>query len=118
MRKLQEQIINIDNKVNQLYEMIDGLNSEIKKLTADKKQREICPLEKENQILNSISNRRSSITEHKDILEDSNTWEKEDKRIPLVSSEIQIRRLTAQLTAAYNRIAALEEQLLAYRINS
>ena len=30
-----------------------------------------------------------------------------------LAPETQIRRLTAQLTAAYNRIAALEEQLLA-----
>jgi len=29
-----------------------------------------------------------------------------------------VQRLTAQLTAAYNRIAALEEQLLARRIHS
>ncbi|WP_218081881.1 hypothetical protein [Anthocerotibacter panamensis] len=29
-----------------------------------------------------------------------------------LSPEAQIQRLTAQLTAAYNRIAALEEQLL------
>lgn len=32
-----------------------------------------------------------------------------------LAPEIQIQRLTAQLTAAYNRIAALEEQLLAQR---
>ena len=32
-----------------------------------------------------------------------------------LSPQIQIQRLTAQLTAAYNRIAALEEQLLANR---
>jgi hypothetical protein len=34
---------------------------------------------------------------------------------PNITDDIQIRRLTAQLTAAYNRIAALEEQLLAKR---
>jgi hypothetical protein len=34
-----------------------------------------------------------------------------------LSPQIQIQRLTAQLTAAYNRIAALEEQLLAKRWN-
>ncbi len=33
-----------------------------------------------------------------------------------ITPEIQIQRLTAQLTAAYNRIAALEEQLLLKRI--
>jgi hypothetical protein len=32
-----------------------------------------------------------------------------------LAPQIQIQRLTAQLTAAYNRIAALEEQLLAKR---
>jgi hypothetical protein len=32
-----------------------------------------------------------------------------------LSPQIQIQRLTAQLTAAYNRIAALEEQLLSKR---
>mgnify|MGYP000013964644 FL=1 len=32
-----------------------------------------------------------------------------------LSPQVQIQRLTAQLTAAYNRIAALEEQLLANR---
>ncbi|MGK7912347.1 MAG: hypothetical protein AB4050_12850 [Synechococcus sp.] len=30
--------------------------------------------------------------------------------------EAQVQRLTAQLTAAYNRIAALEEQLLSQRL--
>jgi hypothetical protein len=35
----------------------------------------------------------------------------------LLTPEIQIQRLTAQLTAAYNRIAALEEQLLLKRIH-
>ena len=35
----------------------------------------------------------------------------------IISPEIQIQRLTAQLTAAYNRIAALEEQLLRERIH-
>jgi hypothetical protein len=32
-----------------------------------------------------------------------------------LSPDVQIQRLTAQLTAAYNRIAALEEQLLSHR---
>ena len=31
--------------------------------------------------------------------------------------EAQVQRLTAQLTAAYNRIAALEEQLLSQRLH-
>jgi hypothetical protein len=34
-----------------------------------------------------------------------------------ITTDIQIQRLTAQLTAAYNRIAALEEQLMRQRIH-
>ena len=63
---------------------------------------------------------RDSFFTHKDILVDDrneqnsvNSTKEQD-----LSPDIQIRRLTAQLTAAYNRIAALEEQLLASRIKS
>lgn len=35
-----------------------------------------------------------------------------------LAGDLQLQRLTAQLTAAYNRIAALEEQLLSARINT
>ena len=35
-----------------------------------------------------------------------------------LAGDLQLQRLTAQLTAAYNRIAALEEQLLSNRINT
>ena len=54
--------------------------------------------------------------DHKDILIDSAGTElyakKSDRVLP---PELQIQRLTAQLTAAYNRIAALEDQLLSRR---
>lgn len=58
--------------------------------------------------------------EHKDVLIDgnneiTNSHHNSDKAL---SADIQVQRLTAQLTAAYNRIAALEEQLLARRIHS
>jgi hypothetical protein len=58
--------------------------------------------------------------EHKDVLIDgtsemSNSHQNGEKAL---SADIQVQRLTAQLTAAYNRIAALEEQLLARRIHS
>ncbi|MGD1895415.1 MAG: hypothetical protein ACFB16_00515 [Phormidesmis sp.] len=53
---------------------------------------------------------------HKDILSDE-PYVEADKSgsAHKLSPEIQIQRLTAQLTAAYNRIAALEEQIMAYR---
>jgi hypothetical protein len=56
--------------------------------------------------------------EHKDVLSDLIYTDHEahgtDRNL---TPEIQIQRLTAQLTAAYNRIAALEEQLIAKRIH-
>jgi hypothetical protein len=56
-------------------------------------------------------------TEYRDVLIDSNGMETfvqgSDRVLP---PDLQIQRLTAQLTAAYNRIAALEEQLLARRM--
>lgn len=56
--------------------------------------------------------------DHKDILIDSDGAESYAKNSDRVlSPELQIQRLTAQLTAAYNRIAALEEQLLSRRLS-
>jgi hypothetical protein len=56
--------------------------------------------------------------DHKDILVETNGLDaishQGEKQL---SPEIQIQRLTAQLTAAYNRIAALEEQLLLKRVH-
>ncbi len=69
------------------------------------------------------SSRSSVLTS--DLVEDGNHNLLLAEDPPVVSSrsptydlapEAQIQRLSAQLTAAYNRIAALEEQLLAQRL--
>ena len=53
---------------------------------------------------------------HKDVIEDEDSLEIHDRcGDSLVPPDMQLRRLMAQLTAAYNRIAALEEQLLSQR---
>ncbi len=55
--------------------------------------------------------------DHKDILVESNGLDSiSHQGEKQLSPEIQIQRLTAQLTAAYNRIASLEEQLLSKRV--
>ncbi|WP_197064914.1 hypothetical protein [Leptolyngbya sp. KIOST-1] len=59
-----------------------------------------------------------SVCEHKDILLDSSYLDLDRQNTETTfSPDVQIQRLTAQLTAAYNRIAALEEQLLASRVH-
>lgn len=55
--------------------------------------------------------------EHKDVLTDGIYLDMHRQSGDNITPEIQIQRLTAQLTAAYNRIAALEEQLLRERIH-
>lgn len=53
---------------------------------------------------------------HKDVLSDDPHMEGEKgNAMANLSPEVQVQRLTAQLTAAYNRMAALEEQILACR---
>lgn len=59
-----------------------------------------------------------AVTDHKDVLTDSDYPHSDLGSDRELSPELQIRRLTAQLTAAYNRIAALEEQLLSKRVHS
>ncbi len=67
--------------------------------------------------MTSSAERYRHTLEHKDILVEDNIPQTVPDPVqePSVSSDIQIRRLMAQLTAAYNRIAILEEQLLACR---
>jgi hypothetical protein len=59
-----------------------------------------------------------AVCEHKDILLDSSYLDLDRQNAETTfSPDVQIQRLTAQLTAAYNRIAALEEQLLSTRVH-
>ncbi|MDB9479193.1 ferrochelatase [Dolichospermum circinale CS-537/03] len=62
---------------------------------------------------------KSKELEHKDVLTDSMVYSDANyqARDRQITPEIQIQRLTTQLTAAYHRIAALEEQLLRQRIS-
>jgi uncharacterized coiled-coil protein SlyX len=55
---------------------------------------------------------------HKDVLDDDDALNGEGQgEVRKMAPEMQVQRLSAQLTAAYSRIAALEEQLLAQRIH-
>ncbi len=82
MESLQEQIIILQEEVRHLRYMIEIL---FQKLLAP------------NQEL------------HRDVIPDRASLDTDRSEISL---EWQVRRLTAQLTTAYNRIAALEEELM------
>lgn len=126
MDAVQKQVIILSHKVDALHQQIEQLNGKVSESLSEIRQ-----------VTNSENNQSQSganaqvqgyrspsllglVMEHKDVLLDGNnesinTHQNNEK--PL-SADIQIQRLTAQLTAAYNRIAALEEQLLARRIHS
>lgn len=125
MNTLQVQISELRDKIDRLHELIEQISEQVQALSISKSK----PLEQESYSLphfsSSSKNLRNKAGEneyqliHKDILVDDNSsTSNTNSSSESLSPDTQIRRLTAQLTAAYNRIAALEEQLLTYRIHS
>lgn len=125
MDSLQKQVITLNHKVDVLYEMIDQLSDKVSEALSKSKA---APIQEGTPVPLGVSNSRyayksysnqSPVMEHKDVLVDTNSVDSNSHSSEKdLSPTIQIQRLTAQLTAAYNRIAALEEQLLSQRIHS
>ncbi|WAL61607.1 hypothetical protein [Thermocoleostomius sinensis] len=122
MDLLHDQMAALNDKVDALHQTIEELGgqvteilSEVKLVTADKN-----PLQPgAATVRQSYQSRRlDEELEHKDVLSDFTYLETDSQSGErTLAPEVQIQRLTAQLTAAYNRIAALEEQLLSKRIH-
>ena len=126
MEQLKHQVSSLSSKLDELYQVVEKLDGKVSQALAECNLAAACQSQDnsetvgdlaEYQIKDSIS--LNSELEHKDVLVDDvyldGNFEAGDKHL---TPDIQIQRLTAQLTAAYNRIAALEEQLLLKRINS
>lgn len=124
MDSLQEQVTSLNLKVDALHQTIDQLGDKISSALSEAK----VPADSSNFIAASEvgfgrsyhyrSRTVDSLMEHKDVLVDSSYPESDSQTGDrALAPEVQIQRLTAQLTAAYNRIAALEEQLLSQRIH-
>jgi hypothetical protein len=106
-------------KVDSLHQIIEHLSSQMTEVLAELKS---SGAKAESPLLESggrFGRAGDGTMEHKDVLVDGRFPEMEPQGgdRPL-SLEVQVQRLTAQLTAAYNRMAALEEQLLSKRITS
>lgn len=122
MEPLQKQILTLNHKLDALYQVIEQLDDKVSQALSQsspgKTQTHVnCPDEAGRYQLKRQINLNQEL-EHKDVLVDGmcldiNLQGGEKHLTP----EIQIQRLTAQLTAAYNRIAALEEQLLLKRVH-
>ena len=108
MNLIETQLAQVLEKVDALQRKIEVLDGRVEALLTQDE-----PLTQSGANYKALNN---DLNHHKDVLSD-------EKRRPGdrpeagagLSSDIQIQRLTAQLTAAYGRIAALEEQLLARR---
>lgn len=126
MDGLQQQINELNHKVTQLHHIVEQLSQQMGDThlpteAIGNNQRSSFP-HVSSQNSNSLprTGQYQSVMEHKDVLLDdgeSNGLIASEVE-PLLTTDLQVRRLTAQLTAAYNRIAALEEQLLACRMMS
>jgi uncharacterized coiled-coil protein SlyX len=122
MDLLHDQMAALNDKVDALHQTIEELGgqvteilSEVKLVTADKN-----PLQSGAATVRQSYQSRmlDEELEHKDVLSDFTYLETDSQSGErTLAPEVQIQRLTAQLTAAYNRIAALEEQLLSKRIH-
>ncbi len=124
MELLQEQIIALTKKVEAIHAIIEQLNDKVSNYIIVEKANKYQATETDSNLQQALEikqkyNYFDPELEHKDVLVDDNHLNKSSQNIDgELTSEIQIQRLTAQLTAAYNRIAALEEQLLSKRIKS
>ena len=121
METLQKQLSILNNKVDGLYQLIEQLSDRVGEAVSHcQKPDQVNRSDSEmtvGQRTSRIQSYFESTMEHKDVLVDHDSLEASFQLSERpVSPEIQIQRLTAQLTAAYSRMAALEDQLIAKRI--
>lgn len=125
---VQKQMRDLTNKVDSLYSLVEQLTEQVGAIALAQGKSgsangslngSLTP--SANERLPVVSAARTSMDmtmSHKDILNDETYLEGDKMSAPSnLSPEIQIQRLTAQLTAAYNRMAILEEQILACRFH-
>jgi hypothetical protein len=124
MDSIQDQVNTLSIKVDTLQQVTEQFGNRILAALADLKSASSSG-EHQSHLLHDSSaysyQRHSgldAVTDHKDVLMDSDYPNSDLHSDRELSPDLQIRRLTAQLTAAYNRIAALEEQLLSKRVHS
>jgi chaperonin cofactor prefoldin len=120
METIEKQLLDLHEKVDRLYEIIERLNSQFTVVFSESQMRGNAHMASGRSQVGRSANpltELESFANHKDILHDDSTAEMMAQSLAntSISPESQLQRLTAQLTAAYNRIAALEEQLVTHR---
>ncbi len=123
MDTLQKQINTMNGKIDGLHQLIEQLTGSLSQVVTEMKSSSgngssFYSFSGSSGRYYQSTRRVDPFMEHKDVLLDNHASEASmQSGEKALSPEIQIQRLTAQLTAAYNRIAALEEQLLAQRVH-
>jgi hypothetical protein len=128
MDSVQQQILALNTKIDTLHQVIEQINARVlEAISTQNLPHQVSePSQSSDMMFGSVSDTSAqlsyqsldSMLDHKDILADGDYFEAEGQsRDRVIDPNIQIQRLTAQLTAAYNRIAALEEQLLSRRVH-
>lgn len=123
MQPVEQQIKILATKVDDVYQILDRLHHHLVPEPAGDEQ--IAALAIDQELPDSHQSRpavevasSADWLVHQDVLVDHQGVEASHHHTEIyLSPQSQIQRLTAQLTVAYNRIAALEEQLLSQRLN-
>ncbi|MEL6938166.1 MAG: hypothetical protein AAFO84_03130 [Cyanobacteria bacterium J06598_1] len=119
MDVLEKQVLELSDKVDSLHGLIAQLSEKVETGMSNAQpciSNDILPDSGPVNVSPAARRAPNPAMMHKDILSDEPYLEGDQSSTARkLSPEIQIQRLTAQLTAAYNRIAALEEQIMAYR---
>lgn len=116
---VQKQVLELNDKVDTLHSLLEQLTEKV----SDIAMLQTTPSSDFSSNFRGINVAPVAIRRpvdpsmtHKDVLSDEPQLENDKSSSShSLSPEVQIQRLTAQLTAAYNRMAALEEQILACR---
>ena len=120
MDSVQRQMLDLNDKVDSLHRLVEQLTDKVTGIAAFQARYQsgdsAVASSSVNQSPVAFNRTVDPSMIHKDILSDEPHFEGDKSSSShTLSPEIQIQRLTAQLTAAYNRMAALEEQIMACR---
>jgi hypothetical protein len=113
---LQQQLTVVNTKIEVIHQKIEVISTQIEELLASVKSSDQSQTASEGGDYDSkLKPTRTQL--HRDILIDEEPTPLVSTKGQAISQELQMQRLMAQLTAAYNRIAALEEQLMSQRLH-
>jgi hypothetical protein len=113
---LQEQLMVVNAKIEAIHQKIEVISAQIAELLVAVHSDGQTPMGKARTQNGYPDDRITDSVIHRDILQDDSPSILNKTKGQTISHELQMQRLMAQLTAAYNRIAALEEQLLSKRL--